>query len=211
MGREGCLPVGSRFSTILGSSEKLDQLSKSMKKAQHTGLTRVELSIHFLQFLDPVMSGSFMKQRWHTLVPKALQVIVDDVLNSEEVVRLVHRFIDIPEIVHSIGRLSYNCLIIGEMHAWLVNSRTCHPNHFMGTERKISLATRGSTRQTWDRIRDLALRYASEGASIEVFYSDPATELLRPVAVFKKSPKATFQPPGCQKPCIGGMTLPRVV
>ena len=211
MGREGCLPVGSRIKTIVGSRQQLDQLSRSMKKAQRTGLTRVELSMHLPQAFDQVLMGAFMRQEWNSMIPKALMSITDDVLNSAKVVRLVHKFVDIPEIIHSIGRLSYNCLVIGEMHAWVVNCRTCHPNHFMGTERKISMATRGSTRQTWDRVRDLALRYASAGASVEVFFPDPMTLQFRPVAAFQKCAKATFQPPGCQKPCIGGITLPKVV
>ena len=43
--RDGCHVVGSRISTILGSSRKLGLFEKRIRKAQYTGMTRLEVSI----------------------------------------------------------------------------------------------------------------------------------------------------------------------
>ena len=32
-----------------------------------------------------------------------------------------------------------NILIIGRTRVWMVNAATCHPDHFIGTERKVAL------------------------------------------------------------------------
>ena len=46
MGREGSKTVGSRFSKILGSNSTQGILEESVRLAQHTGLTRVEISLN---------------------------------------------------------------------------------------------------------------------------------------------------------------------
>ena len=43
--RNGCQLVGSRISTILGSSRQLGLFEKRLRIAQSTGMTRIEVSL----------------------------------------------------------------------------------------------------------------------------------------------------------------------
>ena len=54
IGREGCLPVGSRLSKVLGSKNYVDPMRKVYKGAQTKGITRVEVSVHINDSDDPV-------------------------------------------------------------------------------------------------------------------------------------------------------------
>ena len=54
IGREGCLPVSSRLSTILGSTNNLGSMREVYFKAQSRGITRVELSVYLNECEDPI-------------------------------------------------------------------------------------------------------------------------------------------------------------
>ena len=54
IGREGCLPVGSRLSTVLGSTNNLSSMREVYYKAQSRGITRVEVSVHLNNCEDPI-------------------------------------------------------------------------------------------------------------------------------------------------------------
>ena len=78
-------------------------------------------------------------------MPLLLQTFVHKVLNSSLTILLAHRYLSMEQLLWHIGRLDYNCLIIGKYYCWLVNARTCHPNHFLGTERKIALTSKAAS------------------------------------------------------------------
>ena len=55
VGREGCLPVGSRLSTILGAKTKLGSMREVYCVAQTKGITRLEVSVHLSYCEDPLL------------------------------------------------------------------------------------------------------------------------------------------------------------
>ena len=46
IGREGTKPVGSRLPYLLGSRLSLEPFHQTLRKAQYSGMTRIEISFH---------------------------------------------------------------------------------------------------------------------------------------------------------------------
>ena len=134
---------------------------------------------------------SNMRSSWYDKIPKAISYIIDNVLNETGTVQLVYKKLNIPNLLKNLGQIRYNCLVIGDQYCWLVNSKPCHENHFMGTERKVSLTSKGQNQAVWMRIKDLVKRFAAPGSIIEVFVLNPRKIQIKPVAVTAKK-NATF-------------------
>ena len=72
---------------------------------------------------------------------------------------------------------------------------------YMGTERRFSYAYADKTQMKWERVRDLLLRHAMPGATIEIFILNKQYLKVKPVTEVKKRDKTKFQPPGCSMEC----------
>ena len=65
MGREGCKTVSSRFPIILGSKRVRGDMERLVCKAQSTGMTRVELSLHVDSHGGCIWELDDMVHAWH--------------------------------------------------------------------------------------------------------------------------------------------------
>lgn len=78
-----------------------------------------------------------MKQYWHKKVPLVLNLILETVLNNNEVLSKVNRQMSLNQTIYNLGKIKYNCLVVGRDSSWLVNCKTGHKNHYIGTKRTV--------------------------------------------------------------------------
>ena len=103
IGRDGIQKVGTRLDHILGSHGQYNTFIKRVCQAQHSGMTRLEISIchSALQKFKPWQSS--VKTLWHEKTQAALTTIVEDVLNNKNVIKQVYRRLSLP---HLLGNLA---------------------------------------------------------------------------------------------------------
>ena len=68
-----------------------------------------------------------------------LDSIANRVLNTKNVLSLAYKETDIHDITHEFSKVKHNLLVISRTRVYLINAATCHPDHFIGTFREISL------------------------------------------------------------------------
>ena len=139
MGREGCKTVGSRFPVILGSKRARGDMERRAWKAQSTGMTRVELSLHVDGHNGCHWDWEDMVHAWHEKMPRVLDVIADGVLNHETVLGGCFEKLSMHALLSQFGQVAPNFLVIGTERSWLVNCSTSHANFFVGTESRVCL------------------------------------------------------------------------
>ena len=145
---------------------------------------------------------------WNNVVPETIGLLGREILNREEIFNLVYKSVSIPLMLYNLGRVGHNSLVIGKDHCWLAVAKTCHPNHFVGTEKMISLKAKNNDYTRWCRIQDLLLRHATPGATVGIHLLNPHVPQIEPVAMVVKAKASQYQPPGCSQPHTNGFALP---
>ena len=100
-----------------------------------------------------------------------MDIMKDKVLNDERVVAHAFRKLSLPTLLGLLGRCCINLMVIGKKQSWIINARTSHRRHYIGTKQKIGLAEKTVKEQLWSRLETFALRYASAGSIVKVFCS----------------------------------------
>ena len=95
--------------------------------------------------------------------------IASDVLNAQHVLPLIYKEIDIHDLTHEFSKVRHNLLVIGRTRVYLINATTCHPDHFIGTYREISLKPGLRDVSKWARLHDFVLRFATPGSLITTY------------------------------------------
>ena len=124
---------------------------------------------------------------WNSVVPETIGLLHREILNREEIFHLVYKSISIPLMLYNLGRVNHNSLVIGKDHCWLAVAKTCHPNHFVGTERMISQKAKGYDHTRWYRIHDLLLRHATPGATVGIHLLNSNVPQIEPAAMVVKA------------------------
>ena len=83
-------------------------------------------------------------------------------------------------------------MLIGKNTSWIVNARTSHKRHFVGTKQIVGLTTKALRAESWARLETLALRYASSGSTIKVFCLHPNDGMPRLVLEVMKDEAALY-------------------
>ena len=135
-------------------------------------------------------------------------MIVQEVLNNKAVLRHVYRKLSIPHLLGGLGRCDSNLLLIGREHSWLVNARTSHKRHFVGTRKLVGLTAKAGKNASWTKLEEFALRHAAPGSIVKVFCLHPDDGIPRKVSEFVKAETMPYQAPGCNKDAINGIKLP---
>ena len=78
-----------------------------------------------------------MKTLWHSKMQAAMELLVEKILNDERVIIQVYRKLSLPTLLGLIGRCNTNLLIVGKRNSWIVNARTSHRRHYIGTKKAI--------------------------------------------------------------------------
>ena len=137
--RDGSHLVGSRIRTILGSTKGLGLFEKRIRKAQNTGMTRLEVSIcsAALEKFRPDLPS--MRTLWHSKMQAAMDLLTAEVLNHRTVIPQVYRRLSVPSLLGRIGGCMDTMMIIGKRSTWMVNARSSNDRRFIGTKQLIGL------------------------------------------------------------------------
>ena len=132
-------------------------------------MTRIEISICHpaIRKFRPDLPSH--KTLWHYKLQNALSVLIKEVLNHESVIKRVYHKVSLPKLMSFLGLCNYNILVIGQRNTWMINARTSHKRHFIGTRYCIGLSNKRRLKDTWSRLHDFVLKYACRGATIKVF------------------------------------------
>jgi hypothetical protein len=139
VGREGVKLVGSNLSKVVGSCYNLDVMSKKVRAAKNHGITRVEVSFYFDDSDEYRFGQPFMNNMFHSNASILLKRITTKVINEPTIHDQVCRRLDIFKLLHAFQTLKTNVLVIGRSYVWLLACGTCHPQHFVGTQRSLVL------------------------------------------------------------------------
>ena len=110
-----------------------------------------------------------IKTSWHKRMQAALNVLIKDVLNNRDMIPMTYRKLSLPYLMGHLGRCKVNLLVIGGRNSWLINARTAHARHFVGTRQAIGLSSKATNIQMWKKLESFAQRFAASGSRIKVF------------------------------------------
>ena len=99
-------------------------------------------------------------------------------------------------------------MLIGRENSWLINARTSHKQHFVGTRQVVGLTGKAQSAESWKRLETFALRYASPGSVVRVYCLHSEDGRPRLASEFEKKSHVPFQAPGCSKRGDNGVILP---
>lgn len=91
---------------------------------------------------------------------------------------------------------------------WLINCATCASGYFVGTHREIELKMTSENKDKWSRLRQLVLKFATPGATINIFLLGRRINNNQPIAKVSKLLDSKFQLPDCTQEPKNGITLP---
>ena len=207
VGREATKLVSTRLSTILGSTQQKGVLTRQIRKHQYAGMTRLEISVcrSAIERFSPWEPS--VKTIWHKKVALAMDKIVADVLNDKRALALTYRRMSLPRLINRLCTAGENILAIGRRHSWIINAKTSHKYHFVGSRATALLTKDLSETRELDRLRNLALRHASPGSTIDVYWLHQEGEELERSAVLSKVTGSLVQAPGCNKEGLSGIHL----
>ena len=86
-----------------------------------------------------------VKTLWHSKMQAAMELLVEQVLNDKHFIISAYHKLSLPTLLGLIGRCSTNLMVVGQRHSWMVNARTSHRRHFIGTKQMFGLASREET------------------------------------------------------------------
>ena len=81
----------------------------------------------------------------------------------------MYRQLDVGYLLANLSVVRKNILILGEKKAWMVNAKSNHSQHFIGTERCLTMLKRTTNKVMWNKLLDFLLRYATPGSDIGIY------------------------------------------
>ena len=147
VGREATHLVSSRLSTILSSGSQPDAFEKLIRKNQHRGTTRLELSICREALKQYSPWGRSIKKEWNSKICNAMDKLVQSVLNHRKVKNLLSWSVSVSSLISRLTRTNNNILAVGKRHSRIINASTGHKYHFVGTRAVAGLTVKGQDTQ----------------------------------------------------------------
>ena len=96
-------------------------------------MTRLELSIHSIALKRFDIMQTSYKTEWYKRMIASMDALTDYFLNDEDIIAQCYHKIPTPDLLESLSRTAVNILAIGKKECWIINARTPHPRHFVGT------------------------------------------------------------------------------
>ena len=100
-----------------------------------------------------------------------------------------------------------NVLAIGKKECWIVNARTPHKRHFVGTRCATTLYEGFLELRKWDRLEEFLAKFASAGARINVYWLHQNRDILAKSGMLVKKANARVSLPGCSQAFLNGISL----
>lgn len=211
IGRDGYKLIGSKLSHVVGATRKADALQLKFRKTKLTGMTRLELSFYFDDSPEYQFYQTYMKNYWHRMAGNFLDRIVADVMNQPTMLKEVFKTLDTFSIVNKLSRADNNALIIGRTRAWMVNCRTCDPDHFVGTQRVVNVQQGWWQKAEWAKLQDFICRFGTPGSILYTYIlSDKRDSFKEDLALYKEY-LTPFQLPECNLPFTSGIPMNHLV
>ena len=70
-----------------------------------------------------------------------MNMFVKDVLNDQKLMSKLYRRLSVPDLLGRLRCCKVNLLLIGRENSWLVNTKTTHNHHFVGTKQAVGFST----------------------------------------------------------------------
>ena len=129
-------------------------------------------------------------------------------LNDEHVLYDCIRKIPTNALLSHIG-LSPTCLLaVGKKACWMINAKTPHSSHFVGTECAVRVYENPTHVLDWVRIKDFVAKYAPAGARVNIYWLHQGRSQLRKTATVSKPVGTRMSLPGCTQPFLNAINLP---
>ena len=68
-------------------------------------------------------------------------------------------------------------MMIGEQKTWVINAKASVKGRFIGTEFSIGLKRGVQQKRMWQRLEDMAKRYAAPNSTVRVYYLHDQSEI----------------------------------
>ena len=140
--RDGTCMLGSKINQVISSKNQLTELNARLSRAENTGLTRLEISIHGSALFNYDSVAPSIRTVWPKQVQLALNHLVDVFMNDELVLFHAYRKLNVPMLLGAIGTTPRNILAIGKRQSYLLNACTPLERFVVGTKRNQSLYDR---------------------------------------------------------------------
>jgi hypothetical protein len=118
--RDGCKPVGTRLSKIVGSSYRIGDLEKRVRKARASGLSRLEVSFYFTNVDGYRFNQASLNTVFHHDAHNLITEILISVINTNEVLPKIYGKIKLTAFLSRLSQLNMNTLVIGYSRIWLI-------------------------------------------------------------------------------------------
>ena len=132
--RDGTCMLGSKINQVISSKNQLTELNARLSRAENTGLTRLEISIHGSALFNYDSVAPSIRKIWPQQVKLALNNLVDEFMNDDELLFQAYRKLNVPLFLGAIGRTPHNILAIGKQQNFLLNARTPIERFTVGTK-----------------------------------------------------------------------------
>ena len=205
--RDGSQIVGSKVKAIVGSKKHLSSFNRKIQRAEGTGLTRLELSIHEDALTKYKMNEPSVKTKFFKRLAACMRHLTDAFLNEEEVLAQAYFKIPINILLHLLAQTPVNVLAIGKKECWIVNASTPHPRHFVGTRCATTLYEHPTELRNWDRLKEFVAKFASQGARVDVYWLHQGRPKLAKSGTLIKEGNARVSLPGCSQVFLNGVGL----
>ena len=90
-------------------------------------------------------------------------------MNNPVITADVYKRLSVSHLLGELSQSKVNLLLIGNANTWVVNARTSHKEHFVGTKQAVGLTKKAQNTRKWLTIANFALRYAASGSTIKIF------------------------------------------
>ena len=100
-----------------------------------------------------------------------------------------------------------NVLAIGKKECWIVNARTPHKRHFVGSSCSTTLYEGPLVLRKWDRLKEFVAKFASAGAKVNVYWLHQDRDRVAKSGMLVKKANARVSLPGCSQAFLNGIGL----
>ena len=91
----------------------------------------------------------------------AIDLLAERVLNKQYVRSQIYNKMSVSAFVGQLGFTNLNLLVIGKQNSWLINARTGHSRHFVGTRLASGLTRQACDVSKWRKLELFVARYAA--------------------------------------------------
>ena len=133
--------------------------------------------------------------------------LTDAFINDEEVLEHTYRKVPVNVLLTLLAMTPVNVLAIGKKECWMINARTPHKRHFVGSSCATTLYDGPLVQRYWDRLKEFVAKFASAGARVDVYWLHQDRDRVAKSGMLMKKENARVSLPGCSQAFLNGIGL----